>query len=83
MNEYKVGQVLEGIVKGVQKYGAFVELNKGTVALLHIEDISVARIKSPLERFSIGEKINVIIKSIDEENGKIFLTHKELLRLMG
>lgn len=82
-NELKVGQVVKGIVKGVQKYGAFIEIGGGVVALLHIEDISVARIKSPLERLSIGEKINVMIKSIDKENGKIFLTYKEMLRYVG
>ena len=82
-NELKVGQVVNGTVKSVQKYGAFIEINGGVVALLHIEDISVARIKSPLERFSIGEKINVMVKSIDKETGRIFLTYKELLRNMG
>lgn len=82
-HELKVGQVVKGIVKSVQKYGAFIEIGGGVVALLHIEDISVARIKSPLERLSIGEKIEVMIKSIDKENGKIFLTYKELLRNLG
>ena len=82
-NELEIGQVVKGIVKSVQKYGAFIEIGGGIVALLHIEDISVARIKSPLERLSIGEKINVIIKSIDKEDGRIFLTYKELLRNMG
>ena len=51
----------------------------GIVGLLHIEDISVSRIKSPEERFSIGQKINVMIKSIDNENNKVVLSYKELL----
>ena len=83
MQNLEVGQVVNGLVKGIQKYGAFIEIGEGVVGLLHIEDISVARIKSPFERFSIGEKIGVIIKSFDEETGKIFFTHKELLRNMG
>ena len=83
MQNLEVGQVVNGVVKGIQKYGAFIEIGEGIVGLLHIEDISVARIKSPLERLSIGEKINVIIKSVDKETGKIFFTHKELLRNMG
>ena len=81
--ELKVGQVINGIVKSVQKYGAFIEIGGGVIALLHIEDISVARIKTPLERLSIGEKINVMVKSIDRESGRIFLTYKELLRNLG
>lgn len=47
--------------------------------LLHIEDISVARIKSPEERFDVGQKIEVMIKSIDRTSNRIILTYKELL----
>lgn len=73
------GIVLNGIVKNIRKFGAFVEVGGGVVGLLHIEDISVSRIKSPEERFSIGQKINVVIKSIDKENNKLVLSYKELL----
>ena len=63
----------------MRKFGAFVEIGGGVVGLLHIEDISVSRIKSPEERFFIGQKINVMIKSIDKDNNKIVLSYKELL----
>lgn len=46
---------------------------------MHIEDISVARIKSPEERFNVGQKIEVMIKSIDRSLNRIILTYKELL----
>ena len=74
----KEGQVIPGIVKNIRKYGVFVEIGAGVVGLLHIEDISVSRIKNPEERFSIGQKINVMIKSIDRNEGRIVLTYKEL-----
>lgn len=77
--ELKPGMIVNGIVKNIRKFGAFVEIGGGIVGLLHIEDISVSRIKSPEERFSIGQKINVMIKSIDKENGKLVLSYKELL----
>ncbi len=77
--ELKPGMVVNGIVKNIRKFGAFVEIGGGIVGLLHIEDISVSRIKSPEERFSIGQKIDVMIKSIDRENGKLVLSYKELL----
>ena len=51
----------------------------GVVGLLHVEDISVSRIKTPEERFFNGQKINVMIKSIDKDNNKIVLSYKELL----
>ncbi len=63
----------------MRKFGVFVEIGGGIVGLLHIEDISVSRIKSPEERFYIGQKINVMIKSIDTESDKIVLSYKELL----
>jgi len=63
----------------MRKFGAFVEIGGGVVGLLHIEDMSISRIKSPEERFFIGQKINVMIKSIDRENNKFVLSYKELL----
>ncbi len=78
-NEIKEGNIVKGTVKNIRKFGAFVEIEQGPVGLLHIEDISVSRIKSPEERFSIGQKINVMIKSIDKQNNKVVLTYKELL----
>lgn len=78
-NDLKPGMVVKGIIKNIRKFGAFVEIGGGIVGLLHIEDISVSRIKSPEERFFIGQKINVMVKSIDKENNKIVLSYKELL----
>jgi len=71
--------LLTGIVKNIRPYGAFIEIGGGLVGLVHIEDISVARIKSPMERFEIGQKVKVVIKSIDRKNNRVILSHKELL----
>lgn len=73
------GIVIKGVIKNIRQYGVFVEIGGGIVGLLHIEDISISRIKTPEERFYIGQKINVMIKSIDKENNKIVLSYKELL----
>lgn len=78
-NELEVGQIVKGIVKSIRPYGVFIEIGGGVVGLLHIEDISVARIKSPLERLKIGQKANFVIKSIDRKNERILLSYKELL----
>ena len=74
----KEGQIVPGIVKNIRKYGVFIEIGAGVVGLLHIEDISISRIKTPEERFYIGQKINVMIKSIDRKANRIVLTYKEL-----
>lgn len=79
MNELQEGMIVDGIVKSIQPYGAFIEIGGGVVGLLHIEDISVARIKSPSERFEIGQRIKVMIKYIDRNLERVILTYKELL----
>ena len=78
-NDLEVGQKVRGIVKSIKPYGAFIEIGGGVVGLAHIEDLSIARIKSPYERLKIGQKIEVVIKSIDKQKGKVILSHKELL----
>lgn len=79
MNDLKENMIVDGIVKSIQPYGVFVEIGGGVVGLLHIEDISVARIKNPSERFEIGQRIKVMIKSIDRNLERVILTYKELL----
>ena len=79
MGNLEKGQIVEGTVTGIKPYGAFVKMDNGYSALVHIEDMSVARIKSPEERLKIGQKANFMVKSIDKENLRILLSYKELL----
>ena len=72
-NDLQVGQRVEGIVKNIRPYGAFIEIGGGVVGLVHIEDLSIARIKSPSERLKIGQKVEVVVKSINREDGKVIL----------
>ena len=57
--------------------GFFSKIGGGIVGLVHIEDLSVARIKTPYERIKIGQKLNIVVKSIDREQGRINLSYKE------
>lgn len=75
--ELKEGDNVSGIVKNITPYGAFIEIGGGVVGLAHIEDLSVARIKTPFERLKIGQKVNIVVKYIDRETGKISLSYKE------
>ena len=52
----KEDMIVQGKIKSIQPYGAFIELKNGVVGLLHIEDMSVARIKSPFDRMEKREK---------------------------
>ena len=74
----KVGDRVSGVVKSFQPYGAFIELDNGVVGLAHIEDLSVARIRTPAERLKLGQKVDIVIKSINEETGRIVLSYKEI-----
>ena len=73
------GQNVNGIVKNIRPYGAFIEIGGGVVGLAHIEDLSVARIKTPFERLKIGQKVNIVVKSIDRNTGKVTLSYKDTL----
>ena len=77
VNSLNVGEKVDGIVKNITTYGAFIEIGAGVVGLAHIEDLSVARIKTPFERLKIGQKVKDVIKYIDRENKKITLSYKE------
>lgn len=78
-NDLQEGQKVIGIVKSIKPYGAFVEIGGGVVGLVHIEDLSVARIKTPYERLKIGQKIEIMVKCIDRKQGKVILSYKETL----
>ena len=77
LEKLKEGEILEGIVKNITDYGAFVDLG-GIDGLLHVTDISWKRISSPSEVINIGEKIKVVITKVSEENMRISLGMKQL-----
>lgn len=77
--DLEVGKKVYGTVINIKPYGAFIRVGNGTVGLLHIEDISIARMKSPEERLKIGQEIPLIVKSIDKKDSRFSLSYKELL----
>jgi len=71
------GQVLEGIVKNITDYGAFVDLG-GVDGLLHVTDVSWKRINHPSEILTIGENVKVKVIKFNEETKRISLGIKQL-----
>jgi small subunit ribosomal protein S1 len=71
------GKVVDGIVKNITEYGVFVDLG-GVDGLLHITDISWGRVKHPSELFSVGDKIQVKILSLDIDRERVSLGMKQL-----
>jgi len=74
----KPGDALEGTVRRLTDYGAFVDLG-GVDGLLHISEMSWARINHPKEMFKEGQKIKVMVLRLDANAGKISLGHRQVL----
>ena len=73
------GDVIGARVTHMEQFGAFVDIGCGIISLLSVDCISVSRISHPKDRFKVGMPIRAVIKSIDRETGRIYVTHKELL----
>jgi small subunit ribosomal protein S1 len=72
------GQVLQGVVKNITDYGAFVDLG-GVDGLLHVTDIAWQRISHPSEALQIGETVEVQVIRFNSETQRISLGMKQLL----
>lgn len=77
MSKLEKGQVLEGTIKNVTDFGAFVDLG-GVDGLLYITDISWGRISHPSEVLENGQKLNVVVLDFDDEKKRISLGLKQL-----
>lgn len=71
------GQVLDGVVKNLTDYGAFIDLG-GIDGLLHITDISWKRVKHPSELLTVGQDVKVKVLSFDHERNRVSLGMKQL-----
>ena len=71
------GQVLEGVVKNITDYGAFVDLG-GVDGLLHVTDIAWRRVNHPTDVLSIGQTVNVQVIKVNQETQRISLGMKQL-----
>lgn len=72
------GSIIDAVVTHMEPFGVFADIGAGISALMPIDSISVSRIPHPSARFSAGQKIKAVVKSIDE-TGRITLSYKELL----
>lgn len=77
LKNIKVGAVLEGIVKNITDYGAFVDLGS-TDGLVHITDIAWHRVHHPSEVLKLGDKVKGVVINFDPESKRISLGIKQL-----
>lgn len=78
-HRYGIGTRVEGKVRSLTDFGAFVEIEDGVDGLVHVSDISwTKRIKHPSEVLKKGQAVNAIITNIDSENRRLSLSIKDL-----
>lgn len=76
LENIKVGDVREGVVKNITDFGVFLDLD-GIDGLLHITDMTWKRIKHPSEMVHLGQKLEVMILSVDKDKGRVALGLKQ------
>lgn len=79
LSNLRPGDIIEARVTHLENYGAFLDIGCGIASLLSIDCISVSRITHPRDRLTCGMLLHVVVKSIDPELKRIFVTLKELL----
>ena len=70
------GKLVEGTVKNITEYGAFIDLG-GVDGLLHITDMSWGRLNHPSEMFQVGDKVEVAILKYDKDTERVSLGYKQ------
>lgn len=75
----EAGKIYKGIVKGIQTFGAFVEILPGKQGLLHISEIDWQRVEKVEDVLKEGDEVEVKLLDIDTKNGKLSLSRKVLL----
>jgi small subunit ribosomal protein S1 len=79
--KYPIGTRIEGKVKSLTDFGAFVGLEEGIDGLIHISDMSWTKhIKHPSELFKKGQKVEAVVLRIDKEKERLSLGYKQLAR---
>jgi small subunit ribosomal protein S1 len=74
-----VGDALDGIVRSVRDFGAFVDIGNGVEGLVHVSQLSWDRVENPADVLQPGQKVRVVVKKIDRQTGKIGLSARDLI----
>ena len=75
----EVGEQLDGIVRSVRDFGAFVDIGSGVEGLVHVSQLSWERVANPADVMQPGQKVRVVVKKVDRQTGKIALSARDLI----
>ena len=73
------GAELDGIVRSVRDFGAFVDIGNGVEGLVHVSELSWERVANAADVLQAGQKVRVVVKKVDRQTGKIGLSARELV----
>ena len=73
----EIGDLLDGIVRSVREFGAFVDIGNGVDGLVHVSQMSWERVKNPADVLEVGQKVRVAVKNVDRQTGKIGLSIRD------
>jgi predicted RNA-binding protein with RPS1 domain len=73
------GETVEGIVRSVRDFGAFIDIGHGVEGLVHVSQLSWERITDPNEILKPGQAVKAVVKKVDRETGKIGLSIRDLV----
>lgn len=75
----KPGEILEGVVRRLVDYGAFIDLGGGVDGLLHISEMAWSRVDHPREVLKEGDEVRVMVLRLDQDSGRISLGRRQVL----
>ncbi len=77
LSQLSSGEIIDARVTHIEQFGCFVDIGCGIPSMIPIDEVSVSRISSPSDRFTVGEIIKAVYKGTDGD--KFYISHKELL----
>jgi len=81
IDDLKIGMIIQGIVRNVVDFGAFVDIGIKNDALVHISEISDSYISHPLEVLSVGDIVDFMIIDIERARERVSLSIKKALEV--
>ena len=78
LSDLQIGQVVKGVVTNITRFGVFVDLG-GVEGLVHVSELSWGRVGHPADVVTVGQDLEVQVLSVDQEQGRVGLSLRELL----
>ncbi len=78
VTNYPIGSTVEGAITNVTDFGIFVQLEEGIEGLVHVSEISKDKVKTPVEMFKVGDKLQAMVINVSADDRKIGLSIKAL-----